>query len=107
MPSDRTLIEADKSFLRRKYPATADGLAQLKALAEDFHDADPSNVEVTSTSFEGAQGGGQLTHRREIRRLALEELIAERDEDYTPPPARARGYVIQFGGGACGSGSLC
>lgn len=101
MPSDRQLIELDKAFLRREYPATTDGLAHLKALAKTFYESDPSNVELTGGAFEGGSGSGQLTSKRDIRRLAIEELIAERDPAYILPvvkPQRPIGITVQLDG---------
>ena len=98
MLSNREIIENDKADLRREYTDDAAGLALLKALAKTFFDNNPSNVELTQSSFEGGSGGGQLTHSRELRRAAIRELIAERDAAYVLPPQRASGFVMKFGG---------
>ena len=97
MPSERNIIEATKSYLRRKYRDDADGLIAIKALADALYSDDPADVELTNTAFEGGSVGGQISNKREIRRIALEELIAERDPDYVPPAPIPRREIAARG----------
>lgn len=105
MPSDRQLIEADKSILRRKYTDDAAGLIDLKAYADTLYEESPSDVELTGTSREGVTGSGQISNSLRLRRIAVEELIVERDPDYVPPapviPSRPLGSVVRVGWGPC------
>lgn len=100
MPSDRQLIETDKAYLRRTYANTADGLTALKAYAATLYNASPSDVELTSASQEGVSGTGQISNKQTIRRIAVEELIVERDPAYVAPaplPRRDIGVTVRVG----------
>jgi hypothetical protein len=100
MLSDRQLIETDKAVLRRAYANDPDGLALLKAYAATLYDAAPSDVELTSASREGVSGTGQISNNLRLRRIAVEELIAERDPDYIAPaplPRRPMGVTVRLG----------
>jgi hypothetical protein len=102
MPSDRQLIDTDKAELRRRYSDDAEGLARLKAYASCLYDEAPSDVELTTTSREGVTGSGQISNNLRLRRVAVEELIAERDPDYVQPavvPRRSMGQVVRVGWG--------
>jgi hypothetical protein len=98
MPSDRQLIDTDKAVLRRKYANDSNGLAELKAYAGTLYEDSPSDVELTGTSREGVTGSGQISNNLRLRRMAVEELIAERDPDYVAPPRfRSMGSVVRMG----------
>ena len=99
MPSDRYIIETDKAVLRRKYADTADGLSELKALAAALFSDDPNDVTLTNTAFEGGSASGTVTNQRQLRRIAVEELIAERDPDYVAPQGRTMGRTYRMGFG--------
>jgi hypothetical protein len=97
MLSDRQIIDTDKAYLRRAYPATAQGLADLKAYATTLYSATPGETEITRTAIGGDSVEGQLTGKASIRRIAVEELIAERDPDYVAPlPRRSMGQVVRL-----------
>jgi hypothetical protein len=100
MLSDRQLIETDKSVLRRTYANDDPGLALLKAYAATLYDAAPSDVELTGATREGVTGSFQISNKLSIRRVAVEELLAERDPDYVPPtpvPRQPYGVTVQVG----------
>lgn len=98
MPTDRQLIDTDKAVLRRTYANDTPGLALLKAYAQTLYESCPSDVEVTTASREGVTGGGQISNNLRLRRIAVEELIAERDPAYVPPiPSRTIGSTVRLG----------
>lgn len=100
MPSDRQLIETDKAVLRRSYANDGPGLAALKAYAATLYNSCPSDVELTGATREGVTGSGQISNNLRLRRIAVEELIAERDPDYVAPvaiPRRPLGIVGRLG----------
>ena len=102
MPSDRQLIDADKAVLRGTYVDDAAGLALLRAYAQTLYTASPSDVELTGTSREDVTGSGQISNNLRLRRIAVEELIAERDPDYVAPVAihrRSLGFIGRLGYG--------
>jgi hypothetical protein len=102
MPADRQLIDTDKAVLRRKYTNDATGLAELKAYAGTLYEPCPSDVELTGTSREGVTGSGQISNNLRLRRMAVEELIAERDPAYVAPvliPRRLIGTTVRLGSG--------
>lgn len=102
MLSDRALIETDKSYLRRTYAPDAAGLLELKKYAIKLYDECPQDVEITTTTKEGVSGGGQISNNLRIRRIAVEELISERDPNYIAP--LGQGFVQQFTQGRQGFG---
>lgn len=93
MPSDRQLIDADKAYLRRAYVDDAAGLLLLKAYAATLYDPSPSDTELTSASREGVTGSAVVSNNLRLRRIAVEELIAERDPGYVAPVAVPRGQL--------------
>jgi hypothetical protein len=100
--SDRTKIDAAKAHLRREYSDNAEGLAALKQLARDAFSEATDTVTLTSTSFEGGAGSGQITFDKMILLVALNELIAERDSTYVAPTAtpgtgRPLGVTVRLG----------
>lgn len=98
--SNRQLIETDKSYLRRLYPDTTDGLAALKAYAATLYTATPGEADITRTSVAGESVEGQITNKASLRRMAVEELIAERDPGYVAPmpiPWRTIGSTVRLG----------
>lgn len=100
MLSDRQLIETDKSALRRQYRGLTGGLAALRAYAATLWNDSPSDVEITSTSVEGTSGSGTVSNGLRIRRIAVEELIAELDPEYIEPvvrPGRPWGVTVRLG----------
>jgi hypothetical protein len=97
MPSDRSLIETDKAYLRRTYGNDTNGLTELKTYAATLYNAAPDDVELTGATFEGGSGAGQISNNLRLRRIAVEELIAERDPLYVAPPRRAMGVVVRMG----------
>jgi hypothetical protein len=106
MPSDRLLIETDKAYLRRLYSNDTNGLTELKNYATTLYNATPDDVELTSATFEGGGGTGQISNNLRLRRMAVEELIAERDPLYVAPtviPRRLIGATVRIGeGGSSG-----
>jgi hypothetical protein len=100
LPSDRQLIETDKAVLRRTYANDPPGLAALKAYAATLYNSSPSDVELTGATREGVTGSGQISNNLRLRRIAVEELIAERDPDYLAPaplPRRSMGVTVRLG----------
>lgn len=56
-------------------------------------------IALTSASFEGGQGSGQLVFEKSLLGLAIEQLLAEFDPDYvaTPPmPRRPSGITVRL-----------
>jgi hypothetical protein len=68
----------------------------LKADADIVFEAATRTVTLTSGSFEGGAHAGQITFEKDLLGQALEELIEELDPNYTQPPQRSDGSVIQF-----------
>jgi hypothetical protein len=106
MPSDRSLIETDKAYLRRTYGNDTNGLTELKTYATTLYNAAPDDVELTGATFEGGSGAGQISNNLRLRRIAIEELIVERDPLYVAPtviPRRLIGVTVRIGeGGSSG-----
>ena len=73
-------------------------IAELRALADTTFSEATDTVTITSGSFEGGQGTGEITFEKVILGQAIEKLLTELDPDYDPPPARSSGFVMQFGG---------
>jgi hypothetical protein len=76
-------------------------VAELRAKADSIFAEASEQIAITAGSFEGGQGSGQIVFEKSILGLAIEELLAEFDPDYTPGRPRASGFVMQFGG--CGN----
>jgi hypothetical protein len=91
--SDRSQIDYVKSVLRRTYANDLPGLKNYGALI--FQTA-TDEVVLTTGSFEGGSAGGQVKFNKMNVGMAIEELIAELDPAYVPPPQRSFGSAIQF-----------
>ena len=89
--TDREKIEYAKSYLRR-----TKSLPELKQLADDVYNAATQTITLRSGAFEGGSHSGDITFEKALLGQAIEELIAETDPDYTPPPSIAYGTVIQL-----------
>lgn len=87
---DADRIDAYKTHLRRKY---ADDLDGLKALADELiENGALDEVTITSNSAEGASAQGQVAFDPMAKLKAVEEVIAELDDD-APLPAPDRSYA--------------
>jgi hypothetical protein len=73
-------------------------VAELRAKSLEVFAEAIDTVTITSGSFEGGQGSGQITFPKDVYGIAIEELLAEFDPDYTPEPRRSSGFVMQLGG---------
>lgn len=72
----------------------------LKTYATTLYDGTPSDVELTSATREGVAGSGQISNNLRIRRIAVEELIAELDPEFIAPaplPRRPIGVTVRLG----------
>ncbi len=85
---DTARIEAYKTGLRLIYPATAPGIAALRAailfLMDDTTGAAGDSVVITQEGFEGGQATGQLTLEPLAKLQAMTDLLAEIDPDNAP-----------------------
>jgi hypothetical protein len=74
-------------------------LAELKALAETAFTGASKTVTITSSSFEGGQGSGEITFDRSILWLAVEQLIEETDPGFimSNRPTREIGFTVRVG----------
>ena len=72
-------------------------LQDLKADADKVFQAATDTVTITSGSFEGGAGGGQITFRKDVLGMAYEELIEEFDPEWVPAMKLGEGIVMQFG----------
>jgi|GEM_PF-6012468 len=72
----------------------------LKTYAAQILAAATDTITITSGSFEGGQGSGSITFEKVLLGIAVEELIAEFDPDYTAPaaiPRREIGTTVRLG----------
>lgn len=90
-------IETVKRYLRRKYAADVSG---LKALAEKIFTGGATNaVTINGQSFEGGSAQGVITFEPLAYLKAVEEVIAELDDDApleTPNSAQLRFSVPAY-----------
>lgn len=82
MTSAERILTA-KKYLRRKY---ATDLPGLKALAESVAEGAFEAVTLTGNGYEGGNAQGQITFEPMEYLGAVEDIIAELDED-APAPA--------------------
>lgn len=79
-------IEAYKTGLRLKYPATASGIAALRAkiaeLMDDETGAAHDSVAITQQSFEGANSAGTLVLEPLAKLQAMTDVLREIDPDF-------------------------
>jgi hypothetical protein len=73
-------------------------LDDLKALAESTFNSATDPVTITSGSFEGGQGQGQITFEKAILGVAIAELIDATDPGYRMPdlPSREIGFTVRL-----------
>ena len=87
---DADRIDAYKTYLRRKY---AEDLPGLKTLADELiANGALDEVTITSNSFEGGSAQGQVAFDPMAKLKAVEEIIAELDDD-APLPAPDRAFA--------------
>jgi len=89
--TDREKIEYVKSVYRRTKT-----LSELKQMALDLLPDAIQTVTITSGASEGASHSGEHSFPKVLVGQAIEELIAEKDPNYTPAPFSAQGTVIQL-----------
>lgn len=75
-------------YLWRKYkPRGAEGVSELKTLADEVFAEASETVTITGTSYEGGSANGSITFDKAILGRAIEKLLEALDPDYLPPPA--------------------
>lgn len=93
MPTDAEKKDTCRRFLRREY---AGKLADLKNLARSVFADASEEVALTTASFEGGSGGGQIKFDKMTLLAAIEDVIAELDPSYVSPLPQFSGSVIRF-----------
>lgn len=93
MPSDAEQKDTCRRFLRREYAGKLEDLRQLSRSV--FEDAS-EEVALTTASFEGGSGGGQIKFNKMTLLTAIEDVIEEIDPSYVSPLPRFSGSVLRF-----------
>lgn len=97
MASEELKLRYARLYIQRTYPnGNADKLAALKLLVDQINAAATDLITITSGSFEGGAGSGQVSFEKVYLALAAEEHLALIDPDYVPPPPQSSGSVLQF-----------
>lgn len=96
---DNARIEAYKRGLRIKYPATAQGIADLRAAIDELMEDDAAeSVLITQQVFEGGQASGTITLEPLAKLQAMIDVLGEIDPDNMPDePAPTRFADFRFG----------
>jgi hypothetical protein len=74
-------------------------VAELRAYSEEVFAEASDTIVITSGSFEGGQGSGQLVFEKTLLGLAIEQLLAEMDPDYVHTqifPRKSFGMTVRL-----------